>query len=740
MCRRNIYLVSVVLLLSVVGASVADEIDPDLIGWWKFDEALGDTAVDSAGGDNNGTVIGDTWWVVDGKIGGALYLNDYNDTTCRVEIPTTGMSADEGAVTLFGRLSPYEPNTEGVTGFTRYFFGHTTLPYYANRIQLYMDATANTLDIGLGATHGLDVDVATLEVETWYHIALVWDEEGTYVVYVDGEEVTSGTYTGLSELNSVANIGNDGGELDEAFDGTLDDVRIYKKALTQGEVLGAMLSKAPTFAFGPNPLIGTEEVPRDVILSWRAADVAEKHDVYLGANFDDVNEASRDNDPNAVLVSQNYDGTTYDPEGLLEYNTTYYWRIDEINDADPNSPWKGEVWNFTTRNYIIVDDFEDYNNYEPDRIFDTWTDGWGIPENGSQVGYDSPPFAEQVFVHGGSQSMPLFYNNTAGIAYSEAVCTFDSPQDWTRDGVETLTLFFRGYPQAFVEEPAGTYTMGASGADVWDESDEFRFAYKILSGNGSITARVVSMDDTNGFAKAGVMIRGTLDPFSVHGFMFLTPNGRRAFQNRPVTGRESYSAHSDPNSISFPGWVRLTRQSIFFTAYYSEDGINWIQQPTDENTGTDASPNPRIIVMGADTYIGLAYCSHNADMTGTAVFSDVTITGTVTGDDWEVVDIGVEMGDNDPESLHVAVEDGAGTAKVFEHPDNPSAVLQNDWQQWDIPLSAFGDANVNLTEVQKLSIGVGNQIEPQTGEGKLYFDNLRLYRPEPSDPNATTEE
>jgi hypothetical protein len=509
----------------------------------------------------------------------------------------------------------------------------------------------------------------------------------------------------------------------------------------------AQLVPGPSdWAANPKPVNGQTDVPLDTVLRWLRGGHSAEHDVYFGTDFNDVNEATRENDPNGVLVSQSQLETTYDPtedpNDLLDLNTTYHWRVDEFNDVEPNSPWKGDVWSFTTRNYIIVDDFEDYNDYEPDRIFDTWVDGWGVAENGAQVGYDASPYAEQTIVHGGSQSMPFSYTSTSGVAYSEAVRTFETPQDWTKDGADKLTLFFRGYPKALVEDPISTYTMSASGADVWDESDEFRYAYKMLSGNGSITARVVSVENTNEWAKAGVMIRETLDAFSPHGFMFITPGGRRAFQNRATTGWESYSAHSEPNGISVPGWVRLVRQGIFITAYYSEDGVNWIQQPTDENTGADASTNPRIIVMRQDIYVGMAVCSHNANAICTAVFSDVTTTGTVTGDNWEVADIGVEMGDNDPAPLYIAVEDG-GVEKVVEHPDNPDAVLATDWRQWDIPLSVLSGANVDLTAVQKMIIGVGSQVAGQDSVGRLYFDNIRLYLPtppEPNEPNAPLEE
>jgi len=137
---------------------------------------------------------------------------------------------------------------------------------------------------------------------------------------------------------------------------------------------------------------------------------------------------------------QALDVTTYDP-GLLESAKTYYWRIDEVNESDPNSPWKGDVWSFTTVDSIpvsVVDDFESYTDDWPAWIFNTW-----IGDGGSSVGNEGLPFAEQRIVHSGKQSMPMEYDNAVEPWYSEAERTWDTPQDWTINGAETLTLYFR---------------------------------------------------------------------------------------------------------------------------------------------------------------------------------------------------------------------------------------------------------------------------------------------------------
>jgi len=155
---------------------------------------------------------------------------------------------------------------------------------------------------------------------------------------------------------------------------------------------------------------------------------------------------------NADTGSPEYKGTrdlgdeSYDP-GMLEWDTTYYWRIDEVNNVNQDSPWPGILWSFTTANFLVVDDFESYNYLDPtdpksNRIWDTWIDGYDDPENGSIVGYENILWVDQTIFHSGSQSMPFFYDNSVG--YSEATLTLTYPRDWTENGVNTLTIWFRG--------------------------------------------------------------------------------------------------------------------------------------------------------------------------------------------------------------------------------------------------------------------------------------------------------
>jgi hypothetical protein len=199
----------------------------------------------------------------------------------------------------------------------------------------------------------------------------------------------------------------------------------------------------PLKAWTLYPSDGAIDVAQNTLLRWIAGDKAVQHDVYFGE--DEAAVTAADTTTAGIYRGrQEVDATTYDP-GTLDYNKTYYWRIDEINDADADSPWVGRVWSLTTADYIVIDDFERYTD-DPEggtAVFDTWADGW-INETGSFVGYVTTPFTEQTIVHGGRQSMPFSYSNTAPPHYSEAERAWTTPQDWTVRNGSTLMLYILG--------------------------------------------------------------------------------------------------------------------------------------------------------------------------------------------------------------------------------------------------------------------------------------------------------
>jgi hypothetical protein len=202
----------------------------------------------------------------------------------------------------------------------------------------------------------------------------------------------------------------------------------------------------PTFAREPKPADGSDTDSADVVLSWRAGREAALHEVYLGT------------DPNALALADTVTDNSYRIADL-DYASTYYWQILEVNDAENPTSYASDIWSFSTAPYAVVDDFDQYNN-DCQRIFFAWTDGLGHnggtdiddcdvpPSNGngggSIVGNDVSPFAERTIVNAGSvQSMPFNYDNAFGT--SEATLALAS-QDWTAHGIKSLSLYFRGDP------------------------------------------------------------------------------------------------------------------------------------------------------------------------------------------------------------------------------------------------------------------------------------------------------
>ena len=495
---------------------------------------------------------------------------------------------------------------------------------------------------------------------------------------------------------------------------------------------------------GPNPANGAVGVSPTVVLGWDAGAVAASHEVYFGADADAVK--------NATKTSPEYKGPkalgeeSYDP-GKLMLNTAYYWRVDEANAASTDSPWAGNVWSFTTGDFFVIDDFEIYDAND-NQIWYSWHDGlgYGVPGvgdyfagngTGGAVGDETTAsYTEETIVRPGSlQSMPLAYdNNKQGYSrYSEVELKLSDVRDWTAEGVAELSIWFRGNGASvgsFVEGPIGTYTMTASGADIFGTADQFHYAYKTLTGAGSIIAKVNSVEQANSWSKAGVMIRDTLAAGSKFAGVYITPtdaadgtstNGCR-FQARLDTDVAAVSdtsvATAEQMAIIAPYWVKIERDIAGnFRASYSADGSTWRQM----------SWNPQSISMNSNVYIGLAVTSHDAALTCEAVLSNVTTTGNVSGQ-WAHQDIGITS--NAAEPLYVAVSNSTGVPAVVVHPD-PAAANIVTWTEWVIPLQAFADQGINLANVDRIAIGLGTRGNTTIsgGSGKMYIDDVRLYQP-----------
>jgi fibronectin type 3 domain-containing protein len=158
----------------------------------------------------------------------------------------------------------------------------------------------------------------------------------------------------------------------------------------------------------------------------------------------------------------------------------------------------------------------------------------------------------------------------------------------------------------------GTFTVNGGGADIWGTSDAFHYVYQALSGDGTIVARVVSVQNTDGWAKAGVMIRESLNANSTFVDMVITPGNGAALQARTTTGGSA--VHTAGPGVSAPYWVELVRSGDTFTGFVSADGNSFTQVGS------------YTVSMVADIYIGLAVTSHNDGQLNTSTFDNVSVS------------------------------------------------------------------------------------------------------------------
>ncbi|MCP4453816.1 MAG: DUF4457 domain-containing protein [Planctomycetes bacterium] len=298
----------------------------------------------------------------------------------------------------------------------------------------------------------------------------------------------------------------------------------------------------PAGARLPEPASGSGAVRPDAVVTWRAGRGAEQHSIFVSADADEVAQGLVS--PVTTYVN-NLDLSTLD----LELGQTYYWRVDEVNEAEATSTWAGPVWRFTVADVLTVEDFERFGNESPDRPFQSWLDGFGFSEDeffaqgyggngtGSGIGHDiwslsSPQYGGDIMETditstGVGKALPLYYTNTGGVA-SETQRTFPAPQDWTLGGVQTLSIAFRGQvgntgtlylkiDDVKVTYPLNASHMAMSAWQAWnielaDVGADLSSVSEIAIGvDGSGASGMLLIDDMKLYAQSGEMV-SPVDP------------------------------------------------------------------------------------------------------------------------------------------------------------------------------------------------------------------------------------
>ena len=351
MCRDSLFGI-LAFTIALAGWAQAADITSNLEGYWRFDEGSGQIVNDSSGkekhamlGDDAGVDSCDPAWVAADWAawgGGALYFGGggYVVTTP----PLFDIGTGEVSVAFLVKQTD-------LTGW-RYVF--TVVPEMsgANFFRIGFDQNAARLRIITCDTTRSTVvapdTVPLIAVGEWFHV-VVTRSGAQGKVYINGSRV----WEFVTREGDIGNggqrwlIGRMGTNMAEGLRGNLDEVRAYSRALTDADVAGlwgGLVSGGYECAMIGGP--ADEEVdvaPRQVVLTWSPGDSAVTHDVYVGTSFADVNEAT----PASAAYKGNQTDMTY-ALGDLALETTCYWRIDEVNDAAAGSPWKGQVWSFTT--------------------------------------------------------------------------------------------------------------------------------------------------------------------------------------------------------------------------------------------------------------------------------------------------------------------------------------------------------------------------------------------------------
>ncbi|MHC4594948.1 MAG: LamG-like jellyroll fold domain-containing protein [Planctomycetota bacterium] len=313
MCSKRLVGSILLALVFTVGSARGG-----LVHHWTLDK----DGTDAVGG-LNGTVQGPV--VVPGMVDNGLLFDGQDDS---VEF-TDFVPPLRGTIVLWLNASNVQSRGRFLGSVDQFE------AYVQNQI------IANQL-FSAGSLPNYIVSSTMLTTDTWYHVALIYDGMShLQQIYINGqldaEDMTADDPWGGGNFA----FGHRAGQNQQFYNGILDDVRIYDHVLTQEEIQQLMKGVPPGAAFDPSPDNGATDVPRDVVLSWRPgkfAPAVNGHRVYFSEGFTDVNDG---------VGGSTHSASSYDP-GRLDFETTYYWRVDEVNAPPDSTVFPGEVWSFTT--------------------------------------------------------------------------------------------------------------------------------------------------------------------------------------------------------------------------------------------------------------------------------------------------------------------------------------------------------------------------------------------------------
>jgi len=333
-----------VALVFGLGLGLTSAANAGPAGHWTFDEGVGDVAHDSSGNNNDGTLLGNPAWVT-GRIGSsALNFDDSDDIMIIGYDPSLDI---EDALTISLWV-----NTPDVVNpnhmVTKQPSGTAPDNYPGNyEFRIKNDTIQFLHQTSEGTDYSEYHSTSQITAGEWHHAAVSVEEGGLVEFYLDGIPAGSTAQLGTFGVLNDEPLRIGGRKDNHFFNGILDDVYIYERALTANQIESLSNGIEPMFTMAerPAPEDGALHTETWVNLGWHAGEFAVSHDVYIGDNFDDVNagvEGTFVGNQTETKLIVGFPGFPL-PGGLVP-GKTYYWRIDEV---DPANTYKGSVWSFS---------------------------------------------------------------------------------------------------------------------------------------------------------------------------------------------------------------------------------------------------------------------------------------------------------------------------------------------------------------------------------------------------------
>ncbi|MFC1605174.1 hypothetical protein ACFL5F_09135, partial [Planctomycetota bacterium] len=495
------------------------------------------------------------------------------------------------------------------------------------------------------------------------------------------------------------------------------------------------------YALSPNPPDGAIHPDTWVSLGWSPGAYAVSHDVYLGDNFDEVEEATRDSDvfrgnQEGVFFIAGFPGNPY-PGGLIS-GTTYYWRVDEVNDTEPNSPWKGDVWSFSIPpKTAYFPDPADSAGFVDLNVVLSWTAGFGTKLHYIVFGEDFNEVNDAV------AGTP---NGTTD--YSPGALKLAKTYYWRVDefdGIET----HKGEVWSFT-------TVGtASNPDPSNGAVDVKPTVVLSWDAGTVAASHEVYFGTD----ADAVVNATKDSPEYKGPKSL---GEESYDTgRLALNTTYYWRIGEVNNLDTDSpwagilWTFTTGDFLVIDDFENydignneiwwswKDGLGYIahdNEPAYPGNGTGSavgdettgSYTEETVVHGASQSMPFFY-DNNKQGYGYYSEAEKTLSDRRDWTEEGVAELSLWFHGNSanaPEPLYVAVSNSTGTPAVVYH-DDTNAAMTDTWTEWVIPLQDFADQGIVLTNIDSIAIGLGTKgnMTMLGGSGKMYIDDIRLYRP-----------